>query len=284
MNKVVTAIVAIVARSKLLFAILALWLTAGITAGYFIGVSDNTKGMSQVVHNHTEPRMIGDKVFLVYTCKGNEYARYSLASGELLPNVQEDLFGQPEGFFKKTYLQGIAVVGTSGGLAGVRYVKPFVQSLKLSGFDQKKYFIVGIITAGPALYLGYQIGAHGTPSCDDDRILTKVRQGSTWKPLSNQIASALLKQAEIQADVNGVPIDQRTVLDRTRSQIELGTVDAQLFKNLLGVSKEYTKKLERSGSASWALEDFLIFAAVIAILAVFYDYFIGFRSLKRKNK
>lgn len=220
MNKVVTAILAIVVRNKLLFAILALWLTAGITAGYFIGASDNTKGMSAILLNHTEPRTIGDNVFLVYTCKGNEFARYSLASGELLPNVQEDLFGPPEGFFKRTYVQGIAFVGTSGGLAGIRYVKPLVQSLKLSSFEQKKYFIVGIITAGPALYLGYEIGIHGMPSCDDDKILTKVRQASSWKPLANHIASDLLKQAEYQADVNGVPIDQRTVLDRTRSQIE----------------------------------------------------------------
>src|SRR5262245_47283216 len=267
MNEFVTAIVA---RKKLL-AVLALCLGA-VATGYFIGASHNAKGRKDVLINNTNIQKNGDDFFLVYTCKGNILATYNLTSGKLLADIQEDLFERQQGFIESTYSYAYAILGPLTQATAYPVLR---RSLTLPAPQKVKYFVVGIIAMGSGLYAGYDIASHSLPNCDDDRILTKIRQDSSWKSVAKLIANDMLKQASHLANVSDESIEQRTVLERARNQINFGTVDSQLFNSLHEVLQDKYTKIQQS--SQWTVADILL-AAVIGISACFIGYFFAFAS------
>src|SRR5262249_1276521 len=148
------------------------------------------------------------------------------------------------------------------------------RSLTLPAPQKVKYFIVGIIAMGSGLYAGYDMASHSLPSCDDDRILTKIRQDSSWKSVAKMIAKDMLQQASHLANVSDESIEQRTFLERMGNQINFGTVDSQLYNSLHEVLQDKYTKLQKS--PQWTVADFLL-AVVIGISAVLV-YFFAFAS------
>jgi hypothetical protein len=268
---------AAITKSRVLIAFAFLCLAGGTTIGYFMGAADNKKGLSAVLLNNTSIRRDTGGVALSYSCKGRERAAYDLKYKRLILNDPVQLFGPSETFFERTYRYGIAVVGGGGIAHAVRYAKPILETIEISKPDKIKYFIVGILSAGSGLYLGYQLGALQLPSCEDERILTQIRQETFWAQVAKVMASDLWHQANFFDDLNEIPIDQRHVLINAWGQIVTDNVDAQLFTSLLDEIKENSRKLTVDPKSSWTLTDFLVgflvFIPVLIILALGLNYF-----------
>lgn len=282
MSRLIRAIVA----QKRLLLIIGLWLAAGTTAGYFLGAAENKKGLEAVTVNNTDIRNAGGNVFLVYTCNNQELERYDIDRAHLIDG-QDNLYGPTESLFQKTYSRAFETLGGGGLTHALTYAKPVARSLGLSKRERVRYFIAGVISAASGVYVGYRLGSRDLPACDDTRILQAIRQEAFWKPVVGRLAKDLWTQANHLADLNQVSPDQRPVLNDALVQIETGTADSKLFNTLRDEIKDRYVKLEQR-PLQWAPVDYLMFAAVLVLVAVLLAYFLPVeveaRASKRRNR
>jgi hypothetical protein len=271
----------IVARKRVLL-ITGLWLAAGTTAGYFLGAAENKKGLDAVTVNNTDIRNVGESVFLVYTCNNQEFERYDIDRAHLIDG-QDNLYGPTEGLFQKTYSRAFEVLGGSGLTQALTYAKPVARSLGLSKRERVRYFIAGVISAASGVYVGYRLGSRDLPACDDTQILQAIRQEAFWKPVVGRLAKDLWTQANHLADLNEISPDQRPVLTSALVQIETGAADSKLFNTLRDEIKDRYVKLEQH-PLQWALVDYLMFAAVLVLVAVLLAYFLPVEVEARVSK
>jgi hypothetical protein len=282
MSRLIRAIVA----QKRLLLIIGLWLAAGTTAGYFLGAAENKKGLEAVTVNNTDIRNAGGNVFLVYTCNNQELERYDIDRAHLIDG-QDNLYGPTESLFQKTYSRAFETLGGGGLTHALTYAKPVARSLGLSKRERVRYFIAGVISAASGVYVGYRLGSRDLPACDDTRILQAIRQEAFWKPVVGRLAKDLWTQANHLADLNQVSPDQRPVLNDALVQIETGTADSKLFNTLRDEIKDRYVKLEQR-PLQWAPVDYLMFAAVLVVVAVLLAYFLPVeveaRAAKRRGR
>jgi hypothetical protein len=275
-----------IAVRKRVLLIIGLWLAAGTTAGYFLGAAENKKGLEAVTVNNTDIRNVGDNVFLVYTCNNQELERYDIDRARLIDG-QANLYGPPESLFQKTYSRAFEVLGGGGLTHALAYAKPIARSLGMSKQQRIRYFVAGVISAASGVYVGYQLGSRDLPACDDTRILQAIRQEAFWKPVVGRLAKDLWTQANHLADLNEISGDQRPVLNSALIQIETGTADSKLFNTLRDEIKDRYVKLEQH-PLQWAAVDYVMFAAVLVLVAVLLAYFLPVeveaRGAKRRKR
>jgi hypothetical protein len=282
MSRLIRAVVA----QKRLLLIIGLWLAAGTTAGYFLGAAENKKGLEAVTVNNTDIRNAGGNVFLVYTCNNQELERYDIDRAHLIDG-QDNLYGPTESLFQKTYSRAFEMLGGGGLTHALTYAKPVARSLGLSKRERVRYFIAGVISAASGVYVGYRLGSRDLPACDDIRILQAIREEAFWKPVVGRLAKDLWTQANHLADLNQISPDQRPVLNNSLVQIETGTADSKLFNTLRDEIKDRYVKLEQR-PLQWAPVDYLMFAAVLVLVAVLLAYFLPVeveaRGTKRRKR
>jgi hypothetical protein len=275
-----------IAVRKRVLLIIGLWLAAGTTAGYFLGAAENKKGLEAVTVNNTDIRNVGDNVFLVYTCNNQELERYDIDRAHLIDG-QANLYGPPESLFQKTYSRAFEVLGGTSLTHALAYAKPIARSLGMSKQQRIRYFVAGVISAASGVYVGYQLGSRDLPACDDTRILQAIRQEAFWKPVVGRLAKDLWTQASHLADLNEISPDQRPVLNSALIQIETGTADSKLFNTLRDEIKDRYVKLEQH-PLQWAAVDYVMFAAVLVLVAVLLAYFLPVeveaRGAKRQKR
>jgi hypothetical protein len=276
---------AVVAR-KMVLLIIGLWLAAGTTAGYFLGAAENNKGLEAVTVNNTDIRNVGDSVFLVYTCNNQEFERYDIDRAHLIDG-QANLYGPTESLFQKTYSRAFEVLGGTSLTQALAYAKPIARSLGMSKQQRIRYFVAGVISAASGVYVGYRLGSRDLPACDDTRILQAIRQEAFWKQVVGMLAKDLWKQASDLADLNKISPDQRPVLNSALVQIESGSADSKLFNTLRDEIKDRYVKLKQR-PPQWAPIDYLMFAAVLVLVAGLLAYYmpveVEARGAKRRKR
>ena len=189
--------------------------------------------------------------------------------------------------FQKTYSSAFETLGGGGLTHVLTYAKPIARSLGLSKRERIRYFVAGVISAASGVYVGYRMGSRDLPACDDTRILQAIRQEAFWKPVVGRLAKDLWTQANHLADLNQISPDQRPVLNRALVQIETGTADSKLFNTLRDEIKDRYVKLEKH-PLQWAPVDYLMFAAVLVLVAGLLAYFLPVgveaRGSKRRGR
>jgi len=266
----------------------------GTAFGYFCGWSDAREGRMAVLKSNIEVRNQLDHIFLVYSCKGKEIARFDVNQDALdtsSAGEENQILPANQSFFQKTATYAATFVAGGGAFRLAKYFKPALKYVNLSQAEKWKYFVVGIVSAGSGVYLGYSMGVRSLPGCDDSLITGLAKSPGFWKPMKDIIAKDEWNFAVMQFAAEGEPQDKGQILTDTLTKIEKRQVDASVFLTLLNLfpnnpPKPDTAPSQTSMWLSWDLvmTVYIPVILLIVVVAVSAERLFRGRAAKRRSR
>jgi hypothetical protein len=254
---------------KVLIAIALGVLVLGTAFGCFLGWSDAREGLIAVIKANTYVRDELGQIFLVYSCKGRDIARYDVDHNILISvseKEKEVLFEGKETFFDKTYKYGAAFFAGGGAWRLARYAKPAMKYVKLSGAQKWRYFIVGAAAAASGVYSAYNLAAKALPACDDNKIINLIRNAAFWKGITKLIAKDEWAFAIAFFEAGELP-EKEAILKDALLQIEEGTINSKFFRTLRDNFETETPRpvADQSRFGLWLTPDMMLMVYIPSI-------------------